>query len=80
MVMGKSLIVICYELQEFCITTNQFDVFYSIRFLPNNGVVSRISLIFQNKYDGAWPTLGKVPKLVQDLWFGEFKVTKMTTY
>jgi len=80
MIMGKSSIVICYKRQVFCLTTNQFDVFCSIKFLLNDGAVSRISLIFQSKYDGAWPTWGKVPKPVWDLWFGEFKVTKVTTY
>ena len=80
MVTSKSSIVICYELQVFCITTNQFNVLCSIRFLPNNGAISRISLIFQSKYDGAWPTWSKVPKPVRDLWFGKFKVTIVTTY
>jgi len=80
MVTGKFSIVIYFKLQVFCSTTNQFDVFCSIRFLPHEGVVSRISLIFQCKYDGAWPSWGKVPKSVRDLWFGEFKVTKVTTY
>jgi len=81
MVTGKASIVIYYELlHEFRITSNQFDMLCSIRFLPNDGAVSRISLIFQSKYDGAWPTWGKVPKPVRDLWFGDFKVTIMTTY
>ena len=81
MVTGKSSIVICYELlYEFCIKSNQFDVLCSIRFLPNEGAVSRILLIFQSKYDETWPTWGKVPKPVWDLWFGEFKVTIMPTY
>jgi len=57
MVTGMSSIVICYELlHEFCIISNQFDVLCSIRFLPNDGVVSRILLIFQSKYDETWPT------------------------
>jgi len=81
MVTGKSSFVISYEVQhEFCITSNQFNVLCSIRFLPNDSAVSRISLIFQSKYDGAWPTWGKVPKPVRDLWFGEFKATMVTTY
>lgn len=80
MVIGKSSIVICYELQLFCITSNQFDLLPSIMFLPNESVVSRISLIFQSKYDGAWPTWDKVPKPVRDLWFGEFKLTKVPIY
>jgi len=29
---------------------------------------------------GTWPTWDKVLKLVLDLCFGEFKVTKVTTY
>jgi len=80
MVTGKSSIVICYELQLFCIITNQFDVLCSIRFLLNDGAVSRILIIFQSKYDEAGPTWGKVPKPVRDLWFGKFKVTKVPTY
>ena len=81
MVTGKSSIVMCYKvLHEFCITRNPFDVLCSIRFLPNDGAVSKILLIFQSNYDGAWPTLGKVPNPVRDLWFGEFKVTIVTTY
>ena len=81
MVTNKSSFVISYEvLHEFCITSNQFDVLCSIRFLPNDSAVSRISLIFQSKFDGAWPTWSKVPKPVRDLWFGEFKVTTVTSY
>jgi len=80
MVMGKSSIVIYFELQIFFLTTNQFNVFCLIRFLPNEGAVNRISLTFQSKYNGAWLTWGKVPKRVQNLWFGEFKVTKVTTH
>ena len=81
MVTGKSFIVICYELlYGFCITSNQFDMLCSIRFLPNDGAVSRISLIFQSKYDGVWPSWSKVAKPVRDLWFGGFKVTIVTTY
>ena len=67
-------------LHEFCITSNQFNVLCSTMFVPNDGVISRISLIFQSKNDGASPTRGKVPKPVRDLWFGEFKVTIVTTY
>jgi len=63
-----------------CITSNEFYVLCSIRFLPNDGAVSRILLIFQSKFDGAWPTWSKVPKQVRDLWFGEFKVTIVTSY
>ena len=80
MVIAKSSIAICCELQVFYLTTNQFNVFCSIRFLPSDGVVSKISLIFQSKFDGVWPTWCKVPKLVQHLWFREFEVNKATTY
>ena len=81
MVTDKSSIVICCEqLHEFCITSNQFNVLCSIRFFHNDGAVSRISLIFQSKYDGAWPTWSKVPKAVRDLWFGEFKVTIVNSF
>ena len=47
MVISKSSIVICYELQVFCLTTNQFDVFCSIKFLLSKGVVSRILSCFK---------------------------------
>ena len=54
MVTGKFSFIISYEvLHEFCITSNQFDVLCSIRFLDNDGAISRISLIFQSKFDGA---------------------------
>jgi len=53
-VMGKSSFVISYEvIHEFCITSNYFDVLSSIRFLPNDGTVSRILLIFQSKFEEA---------------------------
>ena len=70
MVTGKSSFIISYEvLHEFYITSNQFDVLCSIRFLPNDGAVSRISLIFQSKFDKAWLSWSKVPKPVRDLLF-----------
>ena len=62
-VTDKSSIGMCFELQVFCLTTNQFDVFCSIRFLPNEGAVSTISLIFQSTYDRPWPTWTKCPNL-----------------
>jgi len=55
-------------------------MFCSIRFLPNEGAASRISFIFQSKYDRSWPTWGKVPKPTWELWFKESKVTKVTKY
>ena len=59
-VTGKSSFVISYELlHELCITSNQFDVLCSIRFLLNDGALSRISLIFQSKYDATWPSWSK---------------------
>jgi len=76
----SSFVISCEVLHEFCITSNQFDVLCSIRFFPNDGAVSRISFIFQSKFNRAWPSWSKVPKLVRDLWFGEFKVTTVTTY